>query len=247
MKLKRQIIISIILKFSCTICFAQVDKIDSFLKVLPTLNDTIRVDFLNQLAYEFTAINKKDSAEYYSNLAYKEAKRLNYIHGIAVSVCHRSEIARHFDNDFDKSEALGKESLRWYDRTGNKKGIDSLYYLLCTVAFAQSKFEEAIDYSKKRYEYANENELELMSSDLYIGGIYAKVGDYEKTLLIGQRAYDGALKAKNKIDISICLWYMAQLYELIEDYPNALRYFRKMWQIDDDEIYKFRIANDCDT
>jgi hypothetical protein len=233
--------------FFRSFCCAQNDKIDSLKKILDTLIDTVKVDCLNQLSLQYMAIDKRDFAENYANLAYNEAERLHYVHGIAVSFCRKSEIARHFYNDFGKSETLGKESLQWYDRTGNKEGIGDLYYHLCSVAFAESKFEEAIDYWKKRFFYAKQDELEMMNSDLYIGGIYGKAGDYEKAFLIGQRAYDYASKNKDKISISACLWYIASLYELIEDYPSALRYFREMWQINDEEITKWRIANDCDT
>jgi tetratricopeptide (TPR) repeat protein len=229
-------------------CLAQREKIDSLQKILPLLRDTARVDCLNQLSGGYIETDKKDFAQHYNSMAYLEANKLNYIHGIAVSFCRKSQLVRHFFNDFPEAEKLGKESLRWYEQTGNKDGINDLYYWLCTVAYAQSKFEEAIGYSEKRYMSAKQhgNELEMMNALGYTGGIYMRIGDYEKSFLTLQQQYDYALKTKNKINIASCLWEMALLYGIVEDYSNALLYFRRMWQMDDNDISRSRIANDYD-
>jgi hypothetical protein len=85
-------------------CFAQKGKIDSLKKVLPSLNDTDRIDCLNELSYCYTYISKKDSAEYYATVAENESKNLNYIHGIAESVSRQAGMAEHFENNFFKEE-----------------------------------------------------------------------------------------------------------------------------------------------
>ncbi len=223
-------------------------KIDSLRRILPLLKDTARIDCLNELSYQYTVSDKKDSAEDYVTIAYQEAKKLNYVHGIAVYFFCKSQMARHFYDDFIESEALGKESLRWYERTGNKEGMANTYYLLCAAAFAQSKFEEAIGYSEKRFLNAkqNGNQSEMVSALGYIGGIYGQTGDYEKAFLYKQQGYDFFLKANNKIEISSSLYGIAQLYELTGDYPNALIYFRRVLQMDDEETRKQRIAGDND-
>ncbi|MDQ6763593.1 MAG: histidine kinase [Bacteroidota bacterium] len=223
-------------------------NIDSLRRVLPSLKDTARIDKLNELSSFYIVNDQKDSAEHYATIGYQEAKKLNYIHGMAVYFCCKSQMARHFYDDFVESEALGKESLRWYEQTGNKEGMANTYYFLCAAAFAQSKFEEAIGYSEKRYLNAkqNRNQSEMMSALGYISGIYGQTGDYEKAFLYKQRTYDFFLKAKNKIEISSSLYGIAQLYELTGDYPNALIYFRRVLQMDDEETRKQRIASDED-
>src|SRR3954451_16903223 len=57
--------------------FAQTKQIDSLKKVLPKLTDSLRVDCFNQLSLQYILSDKKDSGEYYSTLAYNEAKKLN--------------------------------------------------------------------------------------------------------------------------------------------------------------------------
>lgn len=232
----------------CTIALAQVREIDSLKKILPALKDTARIDCFNLLSREYIEFEKKDSAEYYTTLAYNEAKQSNYIHGIAVSFSLQSQIAKHFDDDFIKSEILGKESLRWYERTPNQEGIDNLYFYLFYTVFSQSRFDEAIGYAVKRYAFAKQNGNQEVMIDALTSmfAVYRQSGNYEKSFLIAQKAYNLALKTKNKIWIANTLYGMAQLYELIEDYPNALTYFYRVLQMDDAETRSNRITTDND-
>ena len=86
MKLSKYIIFFIAQLFSVVVCFPQSEKIDSLLKVLPSLKDSARIDCLNALSYEYILSGKKEPAEYYAESAYEDSKKLNYIHGIAISV-----------------------------------------------------------------------------------------------------------------------------------------------------------------
>jgi len=232
----------------CTIALAQSRKIDSLKKMLPALKDTARIDCFNQLSHEYIEVEKKDSAGYYTTLALAEAKPLNYIHGIAVSYSLQCQMAKHFDDDFIRSEVLGKESLRWYERTPNKEGIDNLYFYLFYTVFSQSRFDEAIGYAGKRYAIGkkNGNQATMIDALTTMFAVYRQNGNYEKSFLIAQKAYDLALKAKNKIWIASTLYGMAQLYELIEDYPSALTYFHRVLQMDDAETRSDRITTDND-
>jgi len=232
----------------CTICFAQREKIDSLRKVLTSLQDTAEIDCLNSLSYEYIIAEKKDSAEHYATLAYEEAKKIDYIHGIAFSFSLQSQIAKHFDDDFVRSETLGKESLRWYEKTGNKKGIENLYtYLLYTV-FAQSRFDEASYYGEKLIALAKQtgDQKGMLSALGWMFAINRQSGNYEKSFWFARQTYELALKNKDKIEISLSLYGMAQLHSLIEDYPNALVYFRQVIQMDDEDTRKERIITDND-
>ena len=114
---------------------AQQKEIDSMKKILPSLHDTDRIDCLNELSYCYTYISKKDSAEYYATVAENEAKKLNYIHGIAESVSRQAGMAEHFENNFFKEEELAKKALSWYNLTSNKKNINIIYDQLCLCIF----------------------------------------------------------------------------------------------------------------
>jgi len=119
----------------CHHVLAQRKQIDSLNKALSLLHDTLHIDCLNEISSEYILAEKKDSAIYFSNLAYHKARKINYAHSIAVSFSHKCQIAKHFDDDFIQSEAFGKKSLSWYERTGNKAGIEVLYWLLMVHCF----------------------------------------------------------------------------------------------------------------
>lgn len=229
-------------------CYAQTDKIDSLKRILPSLKDTLRVDCLNAMSYFFILAEQKDSAEYYATLAYNEASQLQYTHGMAVSYSCKAQAAKHFDDDFKKSEVLGKQALYWSDRTSNKEGIYTIYSNLIHAVFAQSKFEEAIDYAERMVASAKQsgNQLSMLDGLVWMCAIYRQSGNYEKSFLLAQQRYELAVKLKNKITISSSLYIMAQLYELTEDYQNALQYFRRVVEMDGDEIRNERVITDND-
>jgi tetratricopeptide (TPR) repeat protein len=232
----------------CGLCFAQNKTIDSLQKVLYSLRDTTRIDCLNNLSYVYIQHEQKDSAEHYANLALDESNQLHYTHGVAVAYLRKATIAKHFDDDFAKSEQLGIESLRWYEKTANKQGIELLYDYLIYTVFAQSRFEEALQYTEEKTTFANQNgnQADLYDALEWKFAIYRQSGNYEKSFLAAKQRYEFAINSKNKFWISSALYSMAQLYLLIEDYPNALNYFRQILQMDDDEIRKKRINNDID-
>ena len=225
---------------------AQTKQIDSLKNILPSLHDSSRVDCLNELSFNYTETPERDSAEYYASLAYEEAKNLNYIHGIASSISRKSRIAKHFDDDFVKSEALARESLNWYEKTTNKEGIEKVYDELWYSVFAQSKYDEAFKYAKKKYERCkaigdNYGMYDALTS---LDVIYYQKGDYDTSFYFVRQAQQVALKAKNNIWETSILFHFGFLYRAIEDYSNALNYYRQAFQKDNPETIKFRLDND---
>ncbi len=76
-------------------------------------------------------------------------------------------MARHFDDDFKRSEALGKEALS----PGLKKLPIRKELLSCTLhfgmlIFAQSKYDEARYYGQKKYEWCKQ--LKRSNRELYM-------------------------------------------------------------------------------
>jgi hypothetical protein len=231
-------------------CLGQNEKMDSLGKLLVTSKDSVRIDCINELSNQYILLEKKDSALFFARQAYEEAMKIQYIHGVAVSLSRQSQIAKHFDDDFIRSEALAKESLKWYEKTNNKDDIETLYGYLFYNAFAQSKFDEATFYAEKNYEIAQQKagSKQLFEPLLPLFAIYRQSGNYEKSFLIIQQLHDFAVKENNKSLLSNSLYGIAQLYMLIQDYPTALTYFRQVFQIynEDENFRKEMVASDID-
>ena len=215
--MKKYILIGIFLLAAKSDGLSQNDerlKIDSIKRILPSLKDTAKIDCLNKLGYLYIAAEQKDSAEHYADLANQEAKTENYIHGIAISFAIKAHIARHFDGDYIKSEKQAKESLKWYERTENKSGIDTAYNYLMYSFFAQSKFDEVIDYGEKSYAVARQNGdlVQMLSSLSWLLNVYKQTGNYEQSFLIVQKRAELAYRTNNKIAISTSLYRIGELY-----------------------------------
>ena len=237
--------------FFNSVAFAQypsIDKTDSLKMLLPVIHDSARVDCLNELSEEYILDSKKDSAEYFATTAYNEAKKINYIHGIAESFSRQSRIAKHFDDDFVKSESLAKESLFWYGKTTNKNDIEKVYEELWYSLFSESKYDEASAYAEKEYNIykANGDESEMAVNLENIGVIHFQEGNYDSAFYYSQLAQQVAFKAKNETILTSILFDFGSLYRSLEDYPTALNYYRQAFQRDNPENIKYRKDNDWD-
>ena len=210
--------------------------------------DTAAIDALNRLSYHYITLERKDSANHFALAAYTKARAIHYYYGVAVSLSLQSQIAKHFDDDFIQSEQLGKASLQWFAKTHNQSGIDTLYNHLVYTLFAQSKFDEALQYTQKMYALAktNNDQEGLISALSWMFAIYRQSGNYEKSFHYVQQLHDVAVRSKNKVWTAASLYALAQQYMLIEDYPHALHYFRQVLQMDDNDTRNHRILTDND-
>ncbi|MEP6728062.1 MAG: histidine kinase [Bacteroidota bacterium] len=234
--------------FSCIVAFTQARSIDSLQQLLFQLKDSARIDCLNTISNFYTEIERKDSAGYFAGLALDEAKRSGYINGIAVALTRKARIEKHFDDNFVESEIFSRQSLEWYDKTSNKKGIYDAWSELVYALRSQSRFEEAIYYTQKMYEWGQANKDVLRTAEALesLPSIYKDAGNYEKSFEYSQQFHQLAIKANNKKWISSSLFQMGELYMKINDYRSALSYYRHAFQMDDKDIINERVTGDWD-
>ncbi len=247
----RKIIIIVVSILIPCFAFAQDpsrDKIDSLKMDLPARHDSARVDILNELSDKYILLSNKDSAVYYAATAYTEAKKINYIHGIAEAFSRQSRIAKHFDDDFIRSESLAKESLFWFGKTDNKTNIEKVYQQLWYALFPQSKFDEANEYAEKQLHRSKVtgDQFGIYDALTSIGVIRYQEGNYDSSFYFFQQARQVALANKNGVWITNVLYNIGILYRSITNYAAALNYYRQAFQRDNAENIKFRIENDWD-
>jgi len=234
--------------FSSVINIAQTGSVDSLQKLLLLLKDSARVDCLNDLSYSYTEKENRDSANYFAGLAFDEAKRSGYIDGIAMSLTRKARIVKHFDDDFVQTEALARQALQWYDKTQNKKGIYETYWEMVYAVRSESRFDEALEYTQKMYEWSKNHNDQLRMAEVVgsLPSIYKDAGNYEKSFESSQQFHQLAVKANNNKWISSALFQMGELYMKIEDYSSALNYYRQAFKMDDPDIVNERVVDDWD-
>lgn len=232
----------------CNICFAQREKIDSLLKILPSLRNTARIDCLNELSKMYSVMENRDSAKYFADFAYARAKQLNYIPGIAVALSHKSGMARHFDDDFGGSEALGLEALSWFEKTSNKKGINELYTHLWDAHYAQSKYDEARYYGQKKFEWCKKlnDQPGTLDALLLISFTDYMQGDFENSFYYIQHANEIALQIGDETALMNNLFFVGALYRAMGDNATALTYYKRGFGKDNPERERQRINTNLD-
>jgi tetratricopeptide (TPR) repeat protein len=231
--------------FLCAVCLAQTLqmqqenhlKIDSMIKVLPSLHDSARVDCLNALFLPYKRTGKNDSAIFYTTQAYNEAKKINYIRGIAEALSNKAATESFFNGNCQAGEKLAREALDWYEKTPNKGGIAWAYYNLGWTLCSQSFFPEANkNYEKAYYWYQKTgNELGMFSTLTSWGCNYEESGDFEKGFEHKRQGLELAHKINNELLIRNGLRLVAESFKLIEDYPSAINYYRQGFKKTDRE------------
>jgi len=210
----------------------QSKNIDSLKRVLPYLHNSAWVDCINEIVFYYFSINKKDSVQLYSTLAYEEAKKLNYVHGIAVSLSQKAAIQMN-NGGTSEAGALAVESLQWYKLTNNKKDIEIPYYQMGREYFAQNKWDSAVINLKQSFYWAKkENSSDRMLSALSLTGeVYRENGNYDLAFDMFKQELQMAIQYKDTIRIEGALCNIGDLYQAIEDYPTALAYYTKGFEI----------------
>ena len=207
--------------------------------------DTAIIDSLIEKSERFYSKDNEDSAKYYATLAYQKSIP-GYPYGAARSLLYLSMIAKHFSDDFVKAEQLGKESLKWYQKSKNQQGIDTLLASIITSLTAQSRWKESAKYSNLLFNYAERSGSApaRMDAMLFKFAIYVHTGDYKNAFETSQKTLEFAEGTGYKPWISVAFHMTAIFYIHLEDYEHALSYFRKMLQIDDQQVIQEREKND---
>lgn len=210
---------------------AQTREIDSLYGALRPLTDTVRIDCLNELSYQYTRFDKKDSAEYCVNIAYQDAKKMGYRRGLAEAIFNRANIAEHFYNNFRKEEELGRASLDLFQRTGNKMNMARLYNSLSFATFAQSKYDESLVYARKCSEWdrAVGNLMDALDAESMQAVIYLQTGDYSKAFDVNRQILAEFIRYHNQVRIRAQPIAFGEICMKIGDYLQALRYFREFY------------------
>lgn len=157
------------------------DKIDSLKMFLPVINDSTKVDCLNQLTEQYILASQKDSADYYAAVAYNEAKKINYIQGISESLSFKSRIKEYFHKNLVQSKPV-RDSPSGNEKTGSKSNTDQVYQELWYALFAQRQFDRPT--YEQKYKLLNRQRL-ISQEQLRLQIERSKTESLVRNILIG--------------------------------------------------------------
>ena len=220
-------------------------RIDSLKKVLPTLQDSSRINCLNAIcdAYEYFSTpgpakgRPIDSTYYYASKSNKEATRLGFKYGQAFSLLHLAWYETMKNNDSTAYKYV-QQALSLGENIRSDKVLGWAYYFLTYIKPIRNNFQEVINNYKKavvHFQKAGDEEGEAeVTAWLCID--YNTIGDYEKAVDYCQRSYILSQKTKTKniewgnFLAQFSVTNMAELYRSAGDYTTALDYYRKGFQ-----------------
>ena len=226
----------------------QYGNIDSLLKLLVQKTDTGRVDCLNELSYQYSLANTEAAAARCAGAGYQLATLQHYQHGIAEALYNQALIEQHFHNNFSKAAVLGKTALAAYRSTGNQTNLSRLYISLAFVSFAQSKFDEALDYARKSGEISGTKgkQADMQEAESIQAVIYLQQGDYKKAFELNRQILSKAIRNHDTVIIRALPTSFGEICMKIGDYRQALRYFRAYYDQLTAEDLRFQSMNEFD-
>lgn len=230
MNLLKYILLFFVHPLVFTFCFSQSRNIDSLQNVLPSLKDTARIDCLIEISIQYLFKPDNDSALYSANLAYEKSKKLNYIHGIAESFCPKAAVQNHQYKNYPEMERLARESLKWFERTNNKKAIEISYWQVGAALFYQYEYEEASLYLDQCYYWSEKNgNKDWMFNALgFKYENYRDIGEYDKAFEAFEKSQQLYEKFNGHKDTFNENYVLAELQRRIGNYATALNYYHKV-------------------
>jgi tetratricopeptide (TPR) repeat protein len=212
---------------------AQQEIIDSLILVLKKqIEDTNRVNILNDLSKQIMFQGKYEQSLNYSQEALLLSKKINYSKGIARAYSNKGLI------DWNKGDF--KEALNYFSKSlsiskeiGDKKGISVAYNNTGLVYLYQGENKEALDNFYKSLKIKEElnDKQGIGIAYLNIGNIYLnqkenlKALDYfSKSLAINIELGDKKYEATNLNNIGI-------VNGILNDFPKAIEYYLKALEI----------------
>jgi len=230
------------------ISFSQLKEINSLQKQLPGLKDSARIDCLNALSFQYIGNLNRDSGQYFEKLAIEEARKIHYVHGIAVALSNQARILQHFDNDFSNSEILVKEALGLFEKINNKRDIEKAYDVLEFSVFSESKFNEDYELIKRKYAIskADKDSSGIYSALSDMGLVHLQEGNYDSAFIYIKKAQQISQATKDRVQSGDILFLFGELYRAIGDYKGAMNFYRQGFQQDNAATLKSRIDDDVE-
>ncbi len=218
----------ITLLFYSSVYSQEISKLDSlFIKLNTQTNDTLKVDLLNEIAWEYRAVNP-DSTIKYCKQSYRLAKQLNYPEGIINANAYTGVAYRNLGKH-DIALGIYQKNLELAKSFGLEQKVAFSLINIANIHTLKMNYAQAIDEVYQAVKIGEKIKDTKIIAYAYINlaRIYTKSKQYQKAIEAHKKAYD-IRKAENDIvNFSASLIGMGDCYYMLKDYDKALDYFTK--------------------
>ncbi len=229
---KTQILFVFLFLFSQKM-IAQQQRIDSLSVVIKQhiADDSVKVDLLNDIAYEYHLIIP-DSTISLAQKAFQLATKIKYKKGIADALKVWS-ISAYIRSEYDLALAKNHEAIAIYDQIGEQKGKAAVINNIAIIKHNQGEYQAALSYYQQslaiRQKIGDHKGVAACYNNM--GNTYADMGNYSESLFQLYRGLQLREKMNDSVAIANSLANIAYVYYLLGKTDRSLQYSLKAYAI----------------
>ncbi|MEW7278736.1 tetratricopeptide repeat protein [Aquimarina sp. 2201CG1-2-11] len=195
--------------------------------------DTLTVHLKNEIGKIYLSLKNNAKAKEYFNENITIAETSKYTKGKAIT---KGLLGTYYEKEGKYLEALKhqKESLELFSELNDKEGIATVNENIGSIYEDLEQYDIAYQYFKKSEDFFKKtNNTGLISVLNNLGDINRKTGNYKEAIDYTHRAYQLALKTKDKYEMKSAHKDLSKAYALTNDYKNAFDHLSKSEQINE--------------
>ena len=229
--------LNIYTKLSTVYTFSDPEKKFYYANKSRILADKLGIDTLVVHGYIDMGIshgirNSTDSAIFYFSKAYKKAKQINNISGMARAL---GSIGYAYDRLDNKEKAIKNilQALELYKQINFKKGINQCYVNLGSLYYDIEQYKVAESYFKLALQTAikAKDQKGIAHGNFTLGNTYKELKQFQKARAHYSKGLDLANELKNDNEIALSSWGLGQVDVIEGNYNNALERFQRALKI----------------
>lgn len=204
---------------------------DSLLALIPSANDTTKINLYNELYGYYQDKDTKKSLEYV-NKSIEIAKRIDNKIELGQVLIFKGNI---YDRrgSFDKAILHFNEALSIYIEIDKRNGISTAYSSLGSAYVDKGDYFEALKYCLKALKISEESGKKNEQARIYnnIGLIHYYQADYQKSLDYYNKSLEIRIELDNKEGIALAYNNIGISYFFLDNLDMVLEYFFKSLKI----------------
>ena len=207
---------------------AQNAKIDSLLSAISNKADTLNVQTLNALVFEYWNYDI-EQAFYYTERALLLSKNIEYKKGIAVSLTNMG-LYHFLKGEYDQAMTYYKESIEILEGTIYPSYPSYTLSRIANLYRDQSQFDSAIVYYKKAIQYSSSDNIVLASAQRHLGSAYLEMEIYDSAKHHLMQSIEIEKSYTNTTFLAASYLELSKLFIELNSFDSSSLYLEKVKQ-----------------